>query len=280
MTATATATMTGTDQDDLPEPAEIASILIDQIGRDERVNTRPVNANWVRAHMGEFSPALLGVPAVSHRSDGTYIVLDGQHRLALAKACEYGPHIRCSVYEGLARKQEARLFEKLNDDRNLRPGYIFLARVTQEDPVAVAILAPAERAGWKIGVDAGPGVITAVTTLEKIWTSGQKQWPDDPPFVLANTLQSITLAWQHTPKAQDRSLIGGVGALYLQHGLAADVQVMATQLAAFGEPLDLLRKARGRQDYEGGTLAKSVAHLVTDLYNKGAPRGRKLPPFR
>ncbi len=278
--ATATATMTATDRAGLPEPAETCPIPMDQIGRDEGVNTRPVNAAWVRRQMGEFSPAVLGVLAVSHRPDGTYVVLDGQNRLALAKACGYGPDIKCSVYEGLDRKQEALLFEKLNDDRTLRPGYIFLARVTQENPVAMAILATAERAGWRIGVDSGLGVITAVTTLETIWSSGQNRWPDDPPFVLANTLQSITLAWQQAPKAQDRALISGIGALYVKRGLAIDVQTMATQLATFGQPLDLLQKARGRQGYEGGSVAKSVSVLVTDGYNKGAPRGRKLPAFK
>jgi hypothetical protein len=277
--ATATAPAT-TNSTGLPAPDRVALVPIDKITRDQRVNTRDVDPNWVQARVKRFRPDALGIPAVSQRADGTFVVVDGQNRIALCQACDYGPGILCEIYTGLDLAQEAGLFVLLNSGRAVTPGHRFKARVTQGDPVACAILKTAELAGWKVDVVPGPGVITAVSTLERLWKDDERHHPDDPQFVLASTLQTIVQAWQHDLKAGDSAIIGGIGALFVRHGLAIDTDHMVQQLMDLeGGPQELLYKSSGLKRVRGGSVANSVAELVTDAYNQGR-RSRKLPRWR
>ncbi len=279
MTGTATVAMTDTAPG-MPEPAGTRFIPITEIGRDEDVNTRPVNTAWVQASIGTFHAPALGTPAISHRDDGTYIVLDGQNRIALAKACGYGPRIECKVYEGLSKAEEAKLFRLLNAGRNIKPGHRFKARITEQEPVAMAILEAATRAGWEIGLTPATGVITAVSTLDRIWAADIKRNRSGPPAALVNTLQTITKAWQHSPGTTHEAIIAGIGALYVKHGPAINVDEMAARLSTCERgPSGLLGKARGLADVKGGAVAHSVSDLVTDMYNKGR-QNRRLPKFR
>jgi Family of unknown function (DUF6551) len=274
------ATATMTDETELPGSVKTELIPIGKIQRDERVNTRPVNEAWVRARIDIFDPLGLGVPLVSRRADGTCVVLNGQNRIALAKACGYTGGITCQILEGQTLFEEAKMFVMHNDDRKLTPVQKFLARITQEEPIALAIEAAVDRAGWEISPDPGPGVITAVSTLEQLWKRDRRHHPDDQPFVVANTLQSITLAWAHAPHASHEAIIKGIGYLYVRHGLIVDVQHMANRLAAYpGGAAKLLINSRGLKDFKGGAVAHSVAELVTDEYNKDRPP-KRLPKYR
>jgi len=264
----------------MPERAGIGPVPIDKIIRDERVNTRPVDTAWVQGHIPEFNPLGLGVPAVSHRADGTYVVLNGQNRVALALACNYGGEIVCEIYEGLSLSVEADLFLLHNDSRAVRPGHRFKAKLTKKDPAALAIEETAQRAGWTIGVAKGNGVLTAVSTMERLWRDGLRHWPEDRPFALEYTLQTITKAWQHDPAAPDAAIIGGIGHLYVKWGPGVSPDHMAAQLALYERgPANLLIQAKALTTIRGGGTAHSVAELVTKEYNKGGPP-RRLKPYR
>ena len=267
----------------LPVPRRTGFVPVAQITRDQRVNTRPVDDAWVARRVKDFHPEALGVPAVSLRGDGTFVVLDGQHRVALHRLAvpDSGlAMLECSIYEGLDLAQEAGLVVLLNDGRPLKAVNKFLARVTEQEPVACQIVAIAERCSFRIAANPGTGVIPAVATLERVHRADLKHSKGAPPEVLERTLSTIAEAWAHEPGATHEAVIGGVGALYLMHGPAVSKGDMVRRLAAYeGGPAELAVNARGLREYRGGNVANCVAELVTDVYNKGR-QSRKLPQFR
>lgn len=265
----------------LPVPRRTGLVPVPQIVRDERVNTRPVDEAWVRRRVDSFRPEALGLPAVSLRADGSYVVLDGQNRVALCRAAgvDWQP-IECQIYEGLDLAQEAGLFVLLNDGRAPKAIHKFLARITEGEKIATDINRIAEQASWRIAANSASDVIQAVVTLEKLHKGDLRRNPGQPPTVLLATLTTIAKAWGHVTSAQHEAIIGGIGALYLAHGPAIDADHMARQLAASdGGPETLYRRARGLREARGGNVANCVAELVTDIYNKGQKR-RRLPKFQ
>lgn len=267
----------------LPVPRRTGLVPVAQITRDQRVNTRPVDEAWVSRRVRNFHPEALGIPAVSLRSDGTFVVLDGQHRVALHRLAvpDSGlAMLECSIYEGLDLAQEAGLVVLLNDGRPLKAVNKFLARVTEGEPVACQVTEIAERCSFRIAANPGKDAITAVSTLERVHRTDLKHSKGAPPEVLERTLSTIAEAWAHAPGATHEAVIGGIGALYLMHGPAIDKAVLARKLAAYeGGPAKLGGDARGLREYRGGNVANCVAELVTDVYNRGL-KSRKLPQFR
>ena len=74
---------------------------------------RILNMKNVAGIVKNFDPAKLGVLVVSHRADGTYAVLDGQHRLAALRRLGYDA-ANCIVLEGMTIRQEADYFRRQN----------------------------------------------------------------------------------------------------------------------------------------------------------------------
>jgi Family of unknown function (DUF6551) len=265
----------------LPVPRRTGLVPVPQITRDERVNTRPVDEAWVKRRVDSFRPEALGLPAVSLRADGTYVVLDGQNRVALCRAAgaDWQP-IECQIYEGLDLAQEAGLFVLLNDGRAPKAIHKFLARITEGEEIATQITQITEQASWRIAANGASDVIMAVVALEKLHKADLRRNKGQPPTVLAATLTTIAKAWGHVPSAQHEAIIGGIGALYLMHGPAIDQDSMVKQLAGCdGGPETLYRRARGLREARGGNVANCVAELVTDIYNKGK-KARRLPKFQ
>jgi hypothetical protein len=267
----------------LPVPRRTGFVPVAQITRDQRVNTRPVDDAWVARRVKDFHPEALGVPAVSLRGDGTFVVLDGQHRVALHRLAvpDSGlAMLECSIYEGLDLAQEAGLVVLLNDGRPLKAVNKFLARVTEGELIACEIVAVAERCSFRIAANPGTDAINAVATLERVHRTDLKRSKGVPPEALERILSTIAEAWAHEPGATHEAVIGGVGALYLMHGPAISKADLVRRLAAYeGGPAELAVNARGLREYRGGNVANCVAELVTDVYNKGR-KTRKLPQFR
>jgi hypothetical protein len=190
------------------------------ITRDERVNTRPVDTDWVAAKAGEFNWDFLGLITVSRRPDGTIIPLDGQNRVALvAEVGQPDADLKCEVFENLTLAQEAALFLGLNAGRPVRPVSKFLARVTMGDPVAVAVQEIAAGCSWKISPVPGTGVLLCVNALTRLHAQDAgKCKGGEEPQALRDTLTVITKAWGHRQGTGHEAVISGVGKVMLRDG--------------------------------------------------------------
>ena len=109
----------------------------------------------VQAHvdhlLAEFDPELIGNPHVSQRSDRYYII-DGQHRIEALKAWLGEGHeaqqVQCWTYVDLTEADEANLFDRLNDVRQVNAFDKFRIRVNagrdRKGPLAVFRVIPAK----------------------------------------------------------------------------------------------------------------------------------------
>jgi hypothetical protein len=259
-----------------PEPAENTRLIrVGDLSTDPRVNTRPVDEKWVNARMDRFNADAMGALVVSRRADGTTVILDGQHRAALAKDVrgEDFP-VLCVVHEGLSLATEAALFRGLNSARKVTPMQKFLARLTEGEPVAKGILAIAQEHGWEVDGRQANRRIQAVSALFKIYGDGEGR------DTLSNVLGVVTAAWGHQPDAVNVYVLNGLG-LFLDRHHDVALDDLATRLASFpGGPRGLVGDARGRRFQHRGSTSVSVAAALVDLYNQRRRGTNRLPSWR
>ncbi|MEU0992306.1 DUF6551 family protein [Streptomyces sp. NPDC005953] len=252
------------------------------IGTDRRVNTRSFDPAWVEKKLAEgFDPDGIGVPIVSHRGNGIYVWLDGQNRGELMRRAGWADQkIQCRVFYNLSLAQEAALFLRHNDSRRVLPIHKFLARVTSGEPNAVAITRIIESLGWRVSDQGGDRCIAAVSAVDKVYVSDRTE--ERPGgAVLELTLRVTTEAWGYKSEAVDGRILQGLGAVFSRFGIEAiDRPVLVKKLAAFpAGPSGVLGKARGMNQFQGGTVAHCVAEVVVTAYN-ARRRTNVLPDWR
>lgn len=203
----------------------------------------------------------VGVITVSHRGNGSYHVIDGQHRVeALRLAGGDGEKISCRIFDGLTIEDEARLFRLLNNTAKLQALDKFRVRVVEGEPVATAITQILAKHGWKIYPALGDGHFSAVVAAERIYNRDQNAFE--------RTLTTITRAWGHDYAGVDGRIFEGIGLVYARYGSAIDDSQLADRLARRGGgPNRLLGDARGFRDMYRLSVTVGVADIIVELYN-------------
>ena len=105
---------------------------------------------------------------VSHRADGTYAVLDGQHRLTALRRLGYDA-ANCIVLEGMTIQQEADYFRRQNENKqSLRINDTFNASLWAEDAESLRIKELMDKYGFRHGKSGQPMCICAIGALQRI----------------------------------------------------------------------------------------------------------------
>jgi hypothetical protein len=160
---------------------------------------------WVKEKSECFDPRLLGTITVSKR-DGSYYVIDGQHRVMLCKAVKRDG-IMALVYEGLTKIHEASYFKKLNgangEIRKLKKTQIHSASVVAEEKMAVEIQQTAEKYGFVIESSKRNNTVAAISVVEKVYKKYGLQILDD-------TFSLLRATWNGDKKSLDAEVIEGV----------------------------------------------------------------------
>lgn len=129
---------------------------------------RVLNMKNVSGIVRDFDPAKLGVLVVSHRPDGTYSILDGQHRLTALRKLGFAA-ANCIVLEGMTIQQEADYFRRQNENKqSLRIADTFNAAVWAEDEESVTIKGIMDRYGFRLGKSGQPMCVCAIGALQSI----------------------------------------------------------------------------------------------------------------
>src|SRR5436853_1045819 len=98
----------------VPHPFAVTNMKPSQLMVDHSVQ-RPLDGVRVASIAGDFEPESIGVIHVSRRSNGTYHVMDGQHRVAAMRVLGMDETpVPTHLYEGLSKAAEARMFRRLN----------------------------------------------------------------------------------------------------------------------------------------------------------------------
>jgi hypothetical protein len=258
----------------------VTSLPADTLTVDPGVQ-RPLDERRVDRMALDLHTEALGVIAVSQRADGTYHVIDGQHRVASVRRAGRGADmIRCVVYTGLTRAEEASMFLRLNESRRVQAIDRFRVRVVEGDLVAVSLTTILADHGWRVTPSDGDGAFTAVAALETIYR-GANITPDSAHADACHALLNIiTTAYGHATDGVRKEIIGGLGLVILRHGHELDTHKIVTELAkTSGGPLGLISRAKGLRDLRGGRIDHAMAEVIVNLHNKSR-RSRRLADWR
>lgn len=234
---------------------------------------RALDARRVQGMADDFREESLGVPAVSHRDDGTYHVIDGQTRFAaLREMGRGGGGIMCQVYSGLTLAEEAALFRQLNDSKQLTAADIFRIAVTEGDPVAVAANAALEFWGWTKDPKR-KNSLRALSTLGYLWELN--------PDVAKLTLRVLSQSWGATPVSGSATALKGLFAVlsrYREIRPPLDTDRLILCLTKQGAAAQFLARARGNAAGRGIAVVDGFADITVNAYNK-AKRTLPLPTW-
>lgn len=235
---------------------------------------RGINRAHVSAIAANFDPDRFGVLHVSRRNDGTYWVMDGQHRLAaLTQMGEswVNSKIECKVYTGLTIADEARIYYGLNTFVRPLPLNRFNAGLVAGDKDAVAIQKIAERHGYKITSNNQDNALRCSGACEKIFSKS--------PEALDSALSVASRAWAH-PEKPRAAVVSGLGLVFEKYNGAVDQSRLARLLAQkAGTPDVLIGKAQVLRGINGGNLTTNVADVIIGIYNTKMTANR-LPLFK
>lgn len=247
----------------------IETLKADRLTVDHTVQ-RALNHRRVDDMVEKFNEEALGVLTVSERADGTYHIVDGQHRWAAAT--KFGTtYVQCKVYKGLSREDEAALFRVLNNTKIVSSLDRFRVRIVEGEPTAVDIASILDKAGWRVPLYASTrtsGVINSPVALEWVYTGAgirkQRQ-----PSILRQTLDVITAAWGYDCDGMRSDVVRGLGAFLTRHEGLLDLPKVVRMLAGYpGGPLKLQGDGAIIRSMRSATAPDSVASILTDLYNR------------
>jgi hypothetical protein len=241
-----------------------------------RVNNIKVSSNAQREFRrhkaatiaANLDPDKIGVPVLSLR-DGHYWVIDGQHRVAALKIIGYGEtKIECDVYRDLTEREEAELFDGLNDALKVSTLDKFLVRVTAHRERECAIEAAVRNQGYTVG--SGKGRIGAVSALGKVYDmAGQDR--------LEVALRIIRDSYGDSGMRAE--IIEGVGLVtHRYNGQLSEERAVEKLSALNGGMSGLISKSEVIRRTVGRPKAHCVAAAVVETINSGRG-GKKLPDW-
>lgn len=245
---------------------------------DSSVNTKPFYPARVEAMAKDFNPVAIGIFHVSRRADGTLWLFDGQHRKALLERVGWGDQlVRCRVYSGLARADEARIFRDLNTSYKPSRMDDFLAAITEGDQEAISIDNIAKSAGLAIHRQAGEGHITAIAACQAIYRGDLKGIKRPDPTALLYAVECLRDAFGTDSSSFRGTVLQGLGFVFLRENGRTNRKRMVERLASVpGGAAGLEARARQAKDIHNRSLPMSAAGVITDLYNRGLPPEKRL----
>lgn len=233
---------------------------------------RVLNMKNVAGIVRDFDPAKLGVLVVSRRRDGTYSILDGQHRLAALRRLGFTA-ANCIVLEGMTIQQEADYFRRQNENKqSLRIADTFNAAVWAEDEESVTIKAVMDRHGFRLGKSGQPMCVCAIGALQSI----VRQFGVP---VLELTLASIAAAWSRDATILRREMLAGLGEFWNRYAQKLTVAQFESRMRT-KMPMEMYQELRRRTQGKATPCTafnKSVRFtactVLVDAYNKGLRTG-------
>ncbi len=234
---------------------------------------RSVDRNRVAKMADDLDLSAVGVITVSHRGNGSYHVIDGQHRVeAVRLAGGESENVTCRIFDGLSIEDEARMFRLLNNTTKLQTMDRFKVRVVEGDPMAVEIHGLLAKHGWKVSGGANDGHFGAVAAVERVYQRDSA--------AVERMIATITRAYGHSSEGMHFAIVEAVGSIYARYGETVDDSGLADRMARYhGGPARLIGDARGLAATYRFSLATAVADILVERYNVSR-RTKALAPWR
>ena len=228
---------------------------------------RILNMKNVAGIVKNFDPAKLGVLVVSHRADGTYAVLDGQHRLTALRRLGYDA-ANCIVLEGMTIQQEADYFRRQNENKqSLRINDTFNASLWAEDAESLRIKELMDKYGFRHGKSGQPMCICAIGALQRIL----RRFGDR---TLELTLACIAATWPHDSTILRGEMLAGLGEFWRRYGEKLTVAQFEARMRKH-LPMEMYQEARRRTQGKttpatafNKTIRFTMCAVYVSAYNK------------
>ena len=210
---------------------------------------RILNMKNVAGIVKNFDPAKLGVLVVSHRTDETYAVLDGQHRLTALRRLGYDA-ANCIVLEGMTIRQEADYFRRQNENKQ-----------------SLRIKALMDKYGFRHGKSGQPMCICAIGALQRIL----RRFGDR---TLELTLACIAATWPHDSTILRGEMLAGLGEFWRRYGEKLTVAQFETRMRKH-LPMEMYQEVRCRTQGKATpatafnkTIRFTMCAVFVKAYNK------------
>ena len=199
--------------------------------------------------------------SVSDRGNGTYAVMDGGHRLEIAK--HFGiPALNCTVSYGLSVAEESAEFVRMNKDRRApSAANVLKGKLAAGDPDTLQLEAIAQKHGFRLEHYKGDNIVCAAAALQK----AQQQYGVE---ALEQAFGLLRTVWD----GDQKSLIGHIveGTTRFMGKLKPSGVVIAGLVERLKSvpPSALLRDAKRIMGERDSAMNESVTEALAEIYNK------------
>lgn len=257
-------------EDVLKFRGEYRSILWTNLNIDSSYqrNLSPAKVNSIAR---VFDPDAFGRIVVGERSDGTFWVIDGQHRWrAMQQLGWTDQFVPCHLIKGTTPEEEAKLFDLFNGNRGMpRISDRFKARLRTNDPDALRIKAITNEVGFDIHFGKGTvpkGHIAAVSALVKVHQQGK-------PGDLYRVLTICREAWGDDSAGTTGDIIQAVHRFASRYREQFDMTYLIERLKGTS-PAALTNRGRQIAEVMGTTASIGISRALLAMYNRNKKVGR------
>jgi len=244
------------------EEGKFRKVLISQLKVDGSY-ARNQSKRKAQGIARDLNWAAFGALVLSERADGSFFVLDGNHRALAAHLRGDIKRVPCLVFSGLSRKQEAAVFVRVNTSRRSPMGTeIFVANLVAGDPEAKAMKKVLDAHGLSIsrpGEPRGAKCLRAVSTAYRLKDA------------LGPVLDFIDAVWPENGEPKSGTMSGVhvfAKRLLDQLHIGLDAPEVVEHFSAC--PIAVLDKhARARIELDGMTVGSAFACALVHEWNKG-----------
>ncbi|MBR2741099.1 MAG: hypothetical protein IKD87_10590 [Oscillospiraceae bacterium] len=244
----------------------VPNVHFEQIPIKNLVSNQDYQRNLSQAHIqraaANFDLYQINPVKVSRR-DGINYVFNGQHTIeivALVSGSRETP-VWCMIYDDLSYQHEADIFaNQMKFVKPLSPYEVFMANIEAGSDKQLIIRDMVESYGLRIDTKTLPCTITAVSTLESIYTKYGYH-------VLDHVLHLCTATWEGEVNSMSANMLNAVAKLYLAYGESMNDELFIEKLGAYSV------KSLARIAKERGPGSTRMAEAMVMIYN-----GKKKDP--
>ena len=212
-----------------------------------------------------FDPYQINPVKVSRRNGMNY-VFNGQHTIeivALVSGSRDTP-VWCMIYDDLSYEHEADIFANQQKYvKNLTSLEVFKANLEAENNDQMVIRDLVESYGLRIGKAKGPGVISAVSTLETVY---QKYGY----HILNRVLRLIVSAWEGDANSFSSNMLSSIAKVVNAFGSDLDDEVFKDKLGA----VSIKQLSRMAKDRRPGSMGYAEAIVIEYNSKRKNPSSR------
>ena len=238
----------------------VPNVHFEQIPIKNLVSNQDYQRNLSQTHIHRAAAAfdLYQInPVKVSRRDGINYVFNGQHTIeivALVSGSRDTP-VWCMIYDDLSYEHEADIFaNQMKYVKALNPYEVFMANIEAGNDVQLIIRDLVESYGLKIDNKHGPGNITAVSTLESVFTKYGYH-------TLDRTLRLCIGTWEGESNSLSANMLNAVSKLIVTYGEALNDELFKEKLGMSSVKL-LIRTAKER-----GPGSVRLAEAMILIYN-------------